>query len=184
MMTSSNGNIFRVTGHLCGEFIGPRWIPSTKASDAELWCFLWSAPRINGWVNNGEAGDLRRYRAHYDVTVMCYMCCEISCTYHYSDVTMGAMASLITSLTSVYSNVHPGADQRKHQSSASLAFVRRIHRRPGNSPHIWPVTRKFFPFDDVIMIALKLVRDPYGDVWWYYDNCNHHDGIRESINWM
>ena len=42
MMTSSNGNIFRVTGHLCGEFTGPRWIPRTKASDAELWCFLWS----------------------------------------------------------------------------------------------------------------------------------------------
>ena len=44
MMTSSNGNIFRVTGHLCGEFTGHRWIPHTKASDAELWCFLWSAP--------------------------------------------------------------------------------------------------------------------------------------------
>ena len=43
-MTSSNGNIFHVTGHLCGEFTGPRWIPRTKASDAELWCFLWSAP--------------------------------------------------------------------------------------------------------------------------------------------
>ena len=43
MMTSLNGNIFRVTGHLCGEFTGHRWIPSTKASDAELWCFLWSA---------------------------------------------------------------------------------------------------------------------------------------------
>ena len=43
MMTSSNGNIFRVTGHLCGEFTGLRWIPHTKASDAELWCFLWSA---------------------------------------------------------------------------------------------------------------------------------------------
>ena len=44
MMTSSNGYIFRVTGHLCGEFTGPRWIPHTKASDAELWCLLWSAP--------------------------------------------------------------------------------------------------------------------------------------------
>ena len=44
MMTSSNGNILRVTGPLCGEFTGPRWIPRTKASDAELWCFLWSAP--------------------------------------------------------------------------------------------------------------------------------------------
>ena len=40
MMTSSNGNIFRVSGHLCGEFTGPRWIPRTKASDAELWCFF------------------------------------------------------------------------------------------------------------------------------------------------
>ena len=66
-MTSSNGNIFRVTGHLCGEFTGPRWIPHTKASDAELWCFLWSA---SDWVNNREAGDLRRYCAHYDVIVM------------------------------------------------------------------------------------------------------------------
>ena len=44
MMTSSNENIFRVTGHLCGEFTGQRWIPRTKARDAELWCFLWSAP--------------------------------------------------------------------------------------------------------------------------------------------
>ena len=44
MMTSSNGNIFRVTGPLCGEFTGHRWIPLTKASDAELWYFLWPAP--------------------------------------------------------------------------------------------------------------------------------------------
>ena len=52
MMTSSNGNIFRVTGHLCGEFTGPRWIPNTKASDAELWCFF-DLRLNNGWVNNG-----------------------------------------------------------------------------------------------------------------------------------
>ena len=50
MMTSSNGNIFRVTGPLCGEFAGHRWIPLTKASDAEIGCFVWSAPWINGWV--------------------------------------------------------------------------------------------------------------------------------------
>ena len=54
MMTSSNGNIFRVTGHLCGEFTGDRWIPRTKASDAELWCFLWSW--INGWISNRRWG--------------------------------------------------------------------------------------------------------------------------------
>ena len=68
-MTSSNGDIFRVTGHFCGEFTGPLWIPHTKASGAELWCFLWPAPEY-GWVNNREAGDLRRYRAHYDVSEM------------------------------------------------------------------------------------------------------------------
>ena len=68
---------------------------------------------------------------------------------HYSDVIMGAMASQITSLTIVYSTVHSGTDQRKHQSSASLTFVQGIHRWPVNSPHKWPVTRKTFPFDDV-----------------------------------
>ena len=41
MMTSSNENIFRVTGPLRGEFTGHRWIPFTKASDAELWCFFY-----------------------------------------------------------------------------------------------------------------------------------------------
>ena len=69
----------------------------------------------------------------------------------YSDVIMGAMASQITSLTIVYLTVYSGPDQRKHQSSASLAFVRGIHRSPVNSPHKWPVTWKMFPFDDVVM---------------------------------
>ena len=67
MMTSWNGNIFRVAGPLCRDFTGDRWIILTKASDAEFWCFLWSAPWINGWVKNREAGDLTRHRAHYDV---------------------------------------------------------------------------------------------------------------------
>ena len=70
---------------------------------------------------------------------------------HYNDVTMGAMASQITSVSIVYSTFCLGTDQRKHQSSASLAFVRGIHRWPMNSPHKGPVTRKMFPFDDVIM---------------------------------
>ena len=69
----------------------------------------------------------------------------------YSDVIMGAMASQITSLTIVYSIVYSDANLRKHQSSASLAFMWGIHRWPANSPHKWPVTRKMFPFHDVIM---------------------------------
>ena len=65
---------------------------------------------------------------------------------------MTMLASQITSLTVVYSIVYSGVNQRKHQSSASPAFVREIHRGPVNFPHKWPVTRKMFPFDDVIMI--------------------------------
>ena len=50
--------------------------------------------------------------------------------YHYTDVTMNAMASQITGLSIVYSNICPGADQRKHQTSTPLTFVRGIHRFP------------------------------------------------------
>ena len=71
--------------------------------------------------------------------------------WHYTDVIMSTMASQITSLTIVYSTVYSVADQRIHQSSASLAFVREIHRWLVNSPHKGPVTRKMFPFADVIM---------------------------------
>ena len=70
---------------------------------------------------------------------------------HYSDIIMGTMMSQITSLTIVYSTIYSGADQRKHQSSASLAFVQGIHRWPVNSLLKWPVMGKIFPFDDVIM---------------------------------
>ena len=64
---------------------------------------------------------------------------------------MGTMASQISSLTIVYLTVYSDADKKNHQSSASLAFVWGIHWGPVNFPHKWPVTRKMFPFDDVIM---------------------------------
>ena len=72
-MTSLNGNIFCVTGHLCGEVTGHRWITRTKASDAEFLIFSLIGAWIHGWLNNREAGDLGRCRAHYDVNVMMYM---------------------------------------------------------------------------------------------------------------
>ena len=62
-MTSSNGNIFRVTGHLCGEFTCHRWHGALMFSLISVW--------IYGWVNNREAGDLRRYCVQCDVIVMC-----------------------------------------------------------------------------------------------------------------
>ena len=128
---------------------------------------------INGWVNNREGGDLGRHRVHYDAILMFEVAldtCVIQATpnttnrcpdphsklrYHYNDVIINPMASQITSLTTVYSIVYLCAHQRKHQSSASLAFVRGIHRWPVNSPHKGLVTRKMFPFDDVIVILWR-----------------------------
>ena len=76
---------------------------------------------------------------------------------HYNDVIMGAMASQITGLTIVYSAVNSGADQRKYRRSASLAFGRGINRWPVNSPRKGLVTRKMFPFHDVIMAINRYI---------------------------
>ena len=78
-------------------------------------------------------------------------CCALFWLYHYGDVIMSAMASQTTSLSILYSTVYSDADQRKHQTSVSLAFVRGTHRWPVKSPHEGPVTWIKFPFDDVIM---------------------------------
>ena len=83
---------------------------------------------------------------------------------HYGDVIMGAIASQITSLTIVYSTVYADAD-KKNQSSASLVFVRGIHRGPVNSPHKWPVTRKMLPVDDVIMCSVGPYHKWQCNVW-------------------
>ena len=73
------------------------------------------------------------------------------CVLLYSDVIMRAIVSQIPGVSTVYSIVCSGADQRKHQSSASLTFVTGFHWSPVNSPHKGPVTQKMYPFDDVIM---------------------------------
>ena len=98
--------------------------------------------------------------------------------HHYSDVIIVAMASQITGLTIVYSAGYSGANQRKHQISTSLAFVRGIHRSLVNSPHRWSVTRKMFLFDDVVMektnppIAEKLRDCRPSDFPWTVNYCN------------
>ena len=80
MMTSSDGNIFRVTGPLCGEFTGHRWIPHVKGQwhGALMFSLIWFW--INGWVNNRWAGDLRSHRAHYAVNVIKALEVLQSCT--------------------------------------------------------------------------------------------------------
>ena len=86
------------------------------------------------------------------MTVMQVFPCHSS--QHYSEVIRRLMVSQITSLTIVCSTVYSGADQRKHQSSTSLAFVRGIHQWSVNSLHKGPVMQKMFPFDDIIMRLL------------------------------
>ena len=95
---------------------------------------------------------------------------------HYIDVIMSAMASQITSLTIVYSTVYSGADQ-KQKSFASLAFVRGIHRWPVGSPHKGPVTRKMFPFDDVITDNIGL----YGIYFMSLTPLSGGEGIRPVV---
>ena len=111
----------------------------------------------------------QRCSSHATVYWLRYLCrSRWSMNNHYSDVIMDAMTSQVTSLTIVYSAVYRGADQRKHHSSASLAFVRGTHRWPVNSQHKLPVTRKMFPFDDVIMQLL------IGRMCYYANKAAHH----------
>ena len=102
------------------------------------------------------------------VGILCSGCIDIGVVInHYTDVIMGAIASQITSLTIVYSTVYSDAGQRKHQSSASLAYVWGTHRGPVNSPHKWSVTQKMFPFVDVIMyLSLHCVYWWLSKGWW------------------
>ena len=100
---------------------------------------------------------------------------------------MGTMAFQITSLTIVYSTVSSGAEQRKHQSSASLAFVRGIHRWPVNSPHKCPVTRKMFPFNDVFMISRNANFPCVREFCKFMNYCNWNSNLINSFllfkNW-
>ena len=129
-----------------GNAVSPVWwqanadllvIELLVTSFCEIWIvFLWLS--YNAWKN-------------YQCKISAMLLRPQNKGFHYSDVIMGMMASQITSPATVYLTVYSGADQRKHQSSASLAFVRGIHRWPVNSPHKGPIARKMFPFDDVII---------------------------------
>ena len=97
---------------------------------------------VKNWMKwsdqNGRGDFARSYTTHQLLN-------------HYSDVIMSKMASQITGITIVYLTICLGADQRKHKNSVSLAFVKGIHQWTVNSQHKWPVMRKMFPFDEIIM---------------------------------
>ena len=104
-----------------------------RASFCELWIKmkLFSTKKCIWICRLWNGTDFVYVSMHYTYQFICHIAT------HYSDVIMSAVASQITSVCS-------GADHRKHQSSASLAFVRGIHRWPVDSPHKEPVTRKCF----------------------------------------
>ena len=105
---------------------------------------------------------------------------------HYSDVIMGPMAFQITSLTIVYSTVYSGADQRKHQSSVSLAFVRGIHMWPVNCAHKWLATRKIFCIwwrhHEVCASVSTIMEKRINGYWWQFQKRSHM--ISEIIAWV
>ena len=93
--------------------------------------------------------------------------CQQKVIIHYNDVIMTAMASQITDVLVVYWIVYSCTDQRNHQSSASLAFVKGIHWWPGNYLHKGPVTWEMFTFDDVVTITLKHRRPYISNIYLY-----------------
>ena len=147
----STGRAFRLNFRAASMFAPSQWQTSLRSNVVSHWLSS-NLESAQDFINNilccietfweliGSNGDCIYSFLNCNT-------CGSQCKKHYNDVIMGTIASQITRHTSVYSTVYSDADQRKHQSTASLAFVRGIHRSPVN----WPVTRKMFPFDDVIM---------------------------------
>ena len=94
-----------------------------------------------------------KYRCYVLRIVTHEVITSVLCIHHYSDVIVSAISSQITGVSIVCSTVYSDADKKKW-SSASLAFVRGIHGWPVNSPRKGRVTRKMFPFDDVIIYGV------------------------------
>ena len=106
--------------------------------------YILTSARMTRYANRVLGRDLI-WRTHWTTRVFIQ---------HYSDVTISAMVSQITGvngIAGICSSVCSGADKIKHQSTASLAFVKGIHHWPVNCPPKGPVKRKMFPFGDVIM---------------------------------
>ena len=145
-MTSSKGNIFRVTGPLWGKSTDPWWIPLTKASSGELWYFLWCAPQQTAsWANSRDTGDFMCHCAHYDVIVKG----TSNTRPQWRQISVRTFQ--FTCLPTVSIAVCSGWHQKEHQRSASLALFEGNPPVIGGSPHKGPVMRKAVPCHDVIM---------------------------------
>ena len=116
-------------------------------------CYWHLLKGIHRWPVDSSKGPIMwKTCSRHDVII------TTSTALPYSGVIMSAILSQIASLAIVCPTVYSGADQRKHQRSASLAFVRGIHRWAVNSPHKRPVMQNMFPFDNVIMVYWSRTR--------------------------
>ena len=149
--------IFKWVGEWVSKFVGV-WSEEWVNKSMNVWISEWANGWIIWWVGESVSEGMNE---RVLVCVHTHIRERTRVEFHYTDVIMGAIASHITSLTIVYSTVYSDADQRKHHSSASLACVWGIHRGPVHSPYKWPVTRKMFPFDDVIMCRARGASCPY-----------------------
>ena len=177
MMTSSNGTIFRVTGPLCGAFTGQRWIPRTKASDTEFWCFLWSAwlsKQSWGWWFETPSCSLWRHCIalwhHMVPSILPNISLFNILSPARRQATIRNWSHDINPRNSNHITMTSQWEQLRLKSPASRLFiqpfiqtqikanikaprhwpfVRGIHRSPVNSPHKRPVMGKLVPFDDV-----------------------------------
>ena len=139
----------------------PQWVNHRENSPSGHLDHCTILPHL--WVQQGAVANhwtRTQHQLHFDATFFIlvremWFNFRIDMQCHYNDVIMGVIASQFTSLTIVFSTVYSDADQRKHQSSASLALVRRIHQGPVNFPHKWPVTRKVFPCTEKAIILLE-----------------------------
>ena len=126
MMTSSNGNIFRIIAHLCGEFTGHGEFHAQRPVTQSFDFFLWSAPEwINDWVNNWEAGDLRRHRAHYNVIVVFVQDCQPywGIYWEHCGVAYGEFTVYHNKRVLVFNSLWPCDTKWQHRSGSTLAQV-------------------------------------------------------------
>ena len=157
-MTSSNGKIFRGTGPLCGEFTGPGEFPAQRPVTRTL-MFTLICARINDWVINREAGDLRRLLDHYDVSVMALL----SCITGSNVIIVGILLAFLTNFFAVHGALSfcqwvnmVAWDVRGswwchgiEPFSALLALCAGNSPVTGEFPSQRPVTQNFYVFSDL-----------------------------------
>ena len=204
MRTSSNGNIFRVTGHLCGSPV----ISPHKGQWRGALMFSLICARINGWVNNREAGDLRRHQAHCDVMrneVCDALWCphmsttasqitshSFSCSITYDDVIkckhfppywdfLRGIHRLPSRSLWRHCNACSSRQQRKHRNSPITGLMW-IYMWPMDSPHKGQVTWKSYPYHDVI-IYNYMATGYQEKLFWKNATIHHYTGRPPICTW-